>query len=464
MESGPALVPGSLISESTRVVDLVFQDPFYVVYSAEATASGAKIGITEYFPADLVARAPNGEVMLRSLELQDLFNLGRDRFMAEARALSALRHPSLLRFDGILSDHGTAFALHAAEEGQSVTSLVKSSKQPPPQDELDAIVKQLVSALELLHSRDLIHANITPDTILLRPEPLLIRFGATRSFLASRMRKVNLAVTPGYSAPELHFSDAKAHGPLCDIFSLAAVLYYLVTGRHPINVIARGLGHTMPPAVAAPFQKFRPEFLAAIDRGLELDPERRPPTIKAFGQMLLEIPEEKAPENRQPALQMAANLAEGSQNHAAPSAATPNGPPSPATKALAKDSASAPDGETDDDDDDDDLDEHRDFGSSWGGLGIGRLLVLAGCSRFLFRPAYGCLKRSSEKSRNNQLALTPRKAPRAKVWDPAAPLHKKSPFSTRNALQRPSHRTRLVPRHRRNRMHKLQPCRNQAQR
>ena len=407
MESGPALIPGSLISESTRILDLVFQDPFYVVYSAEATASGAKIGITEYFPDDLVARAPSGEVLLRSLELQDLFNVGRDRFMAEARALSALRHPSLLRFDGILSDHGTAFALHAAEEGQSVTSLVKSSKQPPPQDELDASVKQLVAALELLHARDLIHANITPDTILLRPEPLLIRFGATRCFLASRMRKVNLAVTPGYSAPELHFSDAKAHGPLCDIFSLAAVLYYLVTGRHPINVIARGLGHTMPPAAAVPFQKFRPEFLAAIDRGLELDPERRPQTIKAFGQMLLEIPEKKAPENRQPALQMAANFAEGPQNHAPPSAVPSNGPPSPVTNPLPKNGAPAPDGETDDDDDD--PDDHRDFGSGWRGLGIGRLLVLAVLLAILIPTGLWMLETQFKKEPGQSAHLDPEK-------------------------------------------------------
>ena len=258
MQSGPALGPGSLISESARILELVFQDPFYAVYSAEATASGEKVGITEYFPADLVARAPSGDVLLRSLELQDLFNLGRDRFMAEAKALVALRHPNLLRFDGVVSDHGTAFALHAPEEGQSITNLIKSSKQPPPQEEIDAIVKKLVSALDLLHSRDLIHANITPDTILLRPDPLLIRFGATRSYLAARMRKVNLAVTPGYSAPELHFSDEKAHGPLCDVFSLAAVLYYVVTGRHPINVIARGMGHTMPPAAALRLSEVSP--------------------------------------------------------------------------------------------------------------------------------------------------------------------------------------------------------------
>ena len=440
MESGPTLIPGSLISESTRILDLVFQDPFYVVYSAEATASGAKIGITEYFPDDLVARAPDGQVMLRSLELQDLFNLGRDRFMAEVWALSALRHPNLLRFDGILSDHGTAFALHAPEEGQSVTSLVKSSKQPPPQEELDAIVKQLVSALELLHSRDLIHANITPDTILLRPEPLLIRFGAARSVLAARMRKVNLAVTPGYSAPELHFSDAKAHGPLCDIFSMAAVLYYLVTGRHPINVIARGLGHTMPPAAAVPFQKFRPEFLAAIDRGLELDPERRPPNIKAFGQMLLEIPEEKAPENRQPALQMAANLAEGPQNHAPPSAVPANGPPSPAAKSLAKNSASASDGETDDDDDDDDLDEHRDFGSSWGGLGIGKLLALAGLLALLVPTGLWMLEAQFRKEPEQSARLDPEKGAASQSMGSGSTAPQEEPVlsAVRSATAKPS--------------------------
>ncbi len=354
-------------------MSLSSRNSFSTVYSAEAAASGATIGITEYFPADLVARAPDGDVLLRSLEWQDLFELGRDRFKAEARALSALRHPGLLRFDGIASDYGTVFALHAPEEGQSITSLVKSSKQPPPQEKIDAILNPLVSALELLHSRDLIHANITSDTILLRPDPVLIRFGAARSFLAARMRKVNLAVTPGYSAPELHFSDEKAHGAPCDIFSLAAVLYFVVTGRHPINVIARGLGQTMPPAAAVASQKFRTEFLEAIDRGLELDPQRRPPTIKAFGEMLFAVPQKKATESPQPASKLAANLAEASQVQS--SVASPNGTSSTVARAIPDSSAYAPNTSTEDDEEEDDFDDARDFGSNWRGLGLGRLLV-----------------------------------------------------------------------------------------
>jgi serine/threonine protein kinase len=373
MQSSAALGPGSLISESARILELVFQDPFYAGYSAESTITGAKIGITEYYPADLVTRAPSGDVLLQSLELQDLFNLGRDRFMAEAKALASLSHPNLLHFDGILSDHGTACALHAPEEGQSITDLIKSSSQPC-QEEIDASLKQLAPALELLHSRNLIHANITPDTILLRPDPLLIRFGATRSFLAARMRKVNLAVTPGYSAPELHFSDEKAHGPLCDVYSLAAVLYYVVTGRHPINVIVRGLGHTMPPAAALPSQRFRPQFLEAIDRGLELEPERRPQNIKAFGEMLLGVPEKKAPESAQPAPKLTATRAERAKVKAPPSAPPPNGKSSPAARTVPNSSAPIP---QEPDNGHNQIDETPDFGSNWRGLGIGRLLVLA---------------------------------------------------------------------------------------
>ena len=444
MQSAPALDPGSLISESARILELVFQDPFYIVYSGESTATGAKIGITEYYPADLVARAPTGDVLLRSLELQDLFNLGRDRFIAEARALSALRHPGLLRFDGVESDHGTVLALHAAEEGQSVTNLIKASKQPLPQETMDAIVKHLASALELMHSRNLIHANITPDAVLLRPEPLLVRFGGTRCFLAARMRKVNLAVTPGYSAPELHFSDEKAHGPLCDIFSLAAVLYFFVTGRHPINVLARGLGHTMPPAASLPTQKFRPQFLEAIDRGLELEPERRPQSMKAFGEMLLGTPEKKALEITQPAFQMAAGLAESAQVHATPSgkpsAPPPNGSSSPAAKAAPKPSASIPPAEADDEDD-----EFDDSQGSWG-FGMGKLLAFAAAVVLLVSAGLWLLegqfrKQPDQSSQLGKVTPSPAGPDRVTAPDQAS----QTDYGERSATTRPPEQSPVKP-------------------
>ena len=59
--------------------------------------------------------------------------------MAEAKALASLSHPNLLHFDGIVSDHGTACALHGPEAGQSITNLIKSSSQPPSQEKIDEI-------------------------------------------------------------------------------------------------------------------------------------------------------------------------------------------------------------------------------------------------------------------------------------------------------------------------------------
>ncbi len=446
MQSGPALNPGSLISESTRILKLVFQDALYAVYLAESTTSGEKIGVTEYFPADLAARAPSGEVLSQSIESQNFFNLGRDRFIDEAKALSALRHPNLLRFDGVASDHGTAYALHAPEEGQSITNFVKFSKQPPAQEVIDASLKKLASALDSLHSRKLIHANITPNSVLLRPDPLLIRFGATRGYLAARLRKINLAVTPGYSAPELHFSNEKAHGPLCDIFSFAAILYYVATGRHPIDVVARGMGQTMPTVAALASQRFRPQFLEAIDRGLELEPERRPPTIKAFEEMLLRTAQ-KAPEIRQPAPQMATSSVGGAQvppsfasppSSASPPASAsppPNGASSPGPKAAPKRQPDITPNETDDDEEDDDSEDHPDFGSSWRGLGIGRLLILALVLALIVSGGLWMLEGQFKKTQEEAARLDPGNA----ASEHAGPGRPASPqLSPAGAEERPS--------------------------
>ncbi len=57
MQSSAGLGPGSLTSESARILELVFQDPFYAGYSAESTITGAKVGITEYYPALPPARS-----------------------------------------------------------------------------------------------------------------------------------------------------------------------------------------------------------------------------------------------------------------------------------------------------------------------------------------------------------------------------------------------------------------------
>jgi hypothetical protein len=97
--------------------------------------------------------------------------------------------------------------------------------------------------------------------------------------------------------------------------------------------------------------------------------------MKAFGEMLLGIPEKKAPEITQPAPQILAAPAEGARVQAPPSAATQNGKASPATKAAPKSSVSTPDLETDEEDDD--SDETHDFQSGWRGLGMGRLLTVA---------------------------------------------------------------------------------------
>lgn len=366
MQSGYVLAPGSPVGESARLLAPLFEDAFYTVYSAQSAATGAPIGLTEYYPVSLVARGPNGETLLRSVEAKGLFEFGLNRFAAEAKALAALRHPNLLRYDDAVFDHGTAFAVHDSEEGRSASDLIASFGRPLTQDEIDASLTPLIPALEFLHGEGLVHANITPDSILLRPGPVLIRFGAARSSLAARMGKTGLAVTPGYSAPELHFADDAAHGPLCDVFSLAAVFYYAATGRHPLNVMARSLGDSLAPASALISKDFRRPFLEAIDLGLRLDPERRPQSMRAFGELLLEGVAVKSPaaQPKEPS-----GLVEGPPHLAMSLAGQALGASKAASEPASSDaSLAATAGEGD---------EFPSMSGNFRGLGLGRMLALA---------------------------------------------------------------------------------------
>ena len=161
---------------------------------------------------------------------------------------------------------GTSFMLTPRVEGRTLATVANSLQRLPTQEEIDKVARPLVMGISALHALNLVHANIGPDTILVKPgiEPLLTRPGGARAFLAARTRTVHACVTPGYSAPELYIFDPASQGPACDVFSLAATLYRLVMGRAPADVIQRNIGEALPSATTSR-GTYRPEMLQAID-------------------------------------------------------------------------------------------------------------------------------------------------------------------------------------------------------
>ncbi|MCS7166738.1 MAG: protein kinase [Gemmatales bacterium] len=104
-----------------------------------------------------------------------------------------------------------------------------------PRNKLIRYLWHLAEAIDFLNSRGLYHRDIKPENCLLfQGEVKVADFGLTRFASATQTRlTTTIAGTIGYAPPEAW--DGRHH-PTCDLYALAVMYVYLLTGRHPFGV------------------------------------------------------------------------------------------------------------------------------------------------------------------------------------------------------------------------------------
>ena len=90
----------------------------------------------------------------------------------------------------------------------------------------------------------------------------------------------------GYTPLENYYSGGK-RGAWSDLYSLAGIAYWMITGERPQEAPERMLGDTMPKLASLPdASQYTPDFLAALDWALELDADNRPREAQIFKRAL----------------------------------------------------------------------------------------------------------------------------------------------------------------------------------
>ena len=211
------------------------------------------------------------------------------RFEIEAKAASALNHPSVTQIYEIGEDRGIHFLVMEFIEGEALDR--RMGERPLPVQEIAGIGSQIADALDTAHAKGIVHRDIKPANIMLTPRGhvKVLDFGLAKMTEARPAQGSNadtrflsepgaLLGTVEYMSPEQALGrpvDART-----DIFSLGVVLYQMATGRLPFagsspsETIARIL-EAQPDAMAR-FNYQLPEELDRIVRKcLEKDRERR---------------------------------------------------------------------------------------------------------------------------------------------------------------------------------------------
>ena len=292
MDNLLALPVGTELAGDYRIQKVLGAGGFGITYLAEETPLNRGVAIKEYFPSDFAAREGTTLVRSKSRGLEEDYKWGLERFIEEAQALATFDHANIVRVYRYFRQNNTGYMVLKLEHGMSFKAWLGTLGRKPSQDELDAIARPLLDALELIHARSFLHRDIAPDNIIIRPDgsPVLIDFGSARREVASHLSTLSVLVKPGYSPAEQYAQDGKRQGPWTDIYALAATLYHAVVGKRPSDSPARMQRDDLALAMASAQGSYRKGFLKAIDAALQLAIEARPQSIAAWRPMLLELP------------------------------------------------------------------------------------------------------------------------------------------------------------------------------
>ena len=195
----------------------------------------------------------------------------KQRFYREAQAAGQMSHPNIVTIHDIAEDAGGhPFLVMEFIEGTTLERLLfPGSERLAFTQSLD-IGTQVASALDYAHARGVIHRDIKPANILITSDgrAKLTDFGIAK-LAGSQLTQVGQVMgTPAFMSPE-QFTGA-AVDSRTDIFSLGAVLYWVLTGEKPfpgdtITAIIFKMLHSTP----VPARQLNPALPAEIEPILE---------------------------------------------------------------------------------------------------------------------------------------------------------------------------------------------------
>lgn len=257
---------------------------FSIVYLAHMVDSEELVAIKEYMPRKLAYRSDDGQT-IHTLDdkASEQFAHGRRLFFQEANTLAGIKHPNIINVTNFFRANDTVYMVMAYEKGINLQDYIKRHKGGLSEKFIYHVFLPLLDGLKLIHDKGLLHMDIKPGNIHLRPggDPVLLDFGAVHEMQQSRKYQPGQVLTLGFSPVEQSMSGGYV-GPWTDIYAIGATMRACIEGGAPPPAEERRMQDTMKPALEAFKKGYSPKLLAAIDWAMEVDPMYRPQSVEAL--------------------------------------------------------------------------------------------------------------------------------------------------------------------------------------
>ena len=156
------------------------------------------------------------------------------RFRSEAESAARLSHPHIVQVYEVGEAAGCPFFSLEFVAGGNLAEKLRA--QPLSPREAAQLIVTIARAVQFAHDQEIIHRDLKPANILmtLQGEPKIADFGLAKRLSGDSQTKTGEVMgTPSYMAPEQATGVTKSIGPACDVYSLGAIFFEMLTGRPP---------------------------------------------------------------------------------------------------------------------------------------------------------------------------------------------------------------------------------------
>ncbi|MDR9856606.1 serine/threonine-protein kinase [Paenibacillus sp. VCA1] len=253
-----------------------------IVYAARNDEEGTRCIIKEFFPKAWVRRGKDGVSVRRKAGMaEEKYGLLWNAFLNEGELLEKSRHPGVVRCLDRFEQNGTAYIVTEYLEGVTLDRYIADLSEEADPEFLYKTMIPLIEALEHIHRNGVIHRDVKPGNIMIGKDGSvkLLDFGSAIS-VHEQNGGYPIFTTAGYSPLEL-YSEKSRQGPISDIYSLSAVLYFCCQKNAPTDVRKRLFDEQLE-RLGTGLRRSWPFLSPIVKRGLAVSQDKRCASLRWF--------------------------------------------------------------------------------------------------------------------------------------------------------------------------------------
>lgn len=250
-----------------------------VTYIAWDNESRETVTVREFLPVENITRLQGQTEVIVNEDSRLVFYDSVREFLALNRKLAMSRNLSvLIPVIDIIEENNTAYAVSEYLETITLRDfLLKSRTGYLGWDKVKTLMMPVLTTVASLHSMDIYHRGISPNTLVLGRDGKLRLTGFMISSARCLKTRVKPEMFPGYAAIE-QYHDVDDTGAWTDVYGIAAVIYRALIGSTPAEASERITNDKLmiPPRFAEALPAY---LVSALDHALTIEPGDRTATV-----------------------------------------------------------------------------------------------------------------------------------------------------------------------------------------